>query len=240
MTQEGRSGSPSGPATLGPDGQPIWSGSAYGGLDVFHGVAPPAVAELAAGLPKQGHYIPAVGRDSGGRYWLAWYGAGSPTETGLYLLRFDPGTLQPIGAPQRAPGSASPFNNGLRLAIACWSTCRLVYKQADDRAVSWAWGEPKATIVATVPKANLGSFVAAYTPGGRLWVAWQDSASHTFGATLGNAAGAGGRRLRLGRPGGAPCCGGALTGVTLGNTLVLVDNWGVSPFSRFVDVVPAG
>ena len=107
--------------------------------------------------------------------------------------------------------------------------------------MTWAYGEARATIVATVPRSNLGTFVAAYTAGGRLWVAWYDAASHRFGATLGNAAGAGGKALNLAHPGGACCSSGAMAGATAGNDLVLVENWGISPgFARFVDVVPPG
>lgn len=237
VTQEGRAGSPSAPSVLAPDGQPIWSGTAYGGLFLFRGLAPPTVADLGAGLARRGHYSPALGRDKGGRYWLAWYGAGSPKETGLYILRFDPNTLQPIGPPQRAPGSASAFNNVVRLTFPCAQTCRLVYNQADNRPVSWAYGEPKATVLA--PKGNLATFAAAYTSGGRLWVAWFDANTNTFAATLGNAAGAGGKRVQLARPPGSRFARGYMSAVTVGNSLVLVENWNSAGgrFDRYVNVV---
>jgi hypothetical protein len=235
VSQDSRSGSPTGPTTLAPDGQPIWGTYASGGLNLFRGLPSPTIADLGVVTPKQTHYVPAVGHDSQGRYWLAWYAIAKPS--GLYMIQFNPTTLAPIGSPQLAPQSGSAFNNTLRLAFACAKSCRLVYMTTGDRAVSWAYGESKPTLVAQIKGGNFRSFVAAYAPSGRLWVAWLDSSSYRFGATLGNAAGAGGRRIDLGRP-TTNHVGGELNGTAFGNSLVLVENWGVSPgFTRYVNVV---
>jgi hypothetical protein len=190
-------------------------------------------------LGRQDRYAPAVGRDRLGRYWLVWYGQGGGP-SGLFVLQFDPGTLKPIGRPARAPGSGSAFNNNVRLTFACAATCRVMYLQTDDRIVSWAYGERKATLVATVKGGASHLLAAAYTPSGRLWVAWWDARRHALAAVLGGASGAGGKVVALGRPPRATDGFGYMAAATSGTSLVLVENWSVpGGYDRYVNVVPA-
>jgi hypothetical protein len=227
-----------GAAALAPDGTPIWA-SVTRGFWLWRG-SPEATSAGLPNLPAPA-YVPSVGRDAMGRYWLAWYVLGSTAQTkGLYLVQIDPQTLQPVSAPQRAPSSGTLDNLSSRLAVACAAACRIVYL-APGAVVSWAFGERIPTRVAAIPRGHRlrPDLAAAYTARGRLWVAWFDRTASRYSATLGNGAGAGGRIVSLGHPAGTvQSTPGALAGVDVGERLALVVTWsGRSAFTRHVKVV---
>ena len=239
------SGTIGGPAVLAPDGQPLWP-STVGGLSVWRGATGATSVELAQSLaPATDVYVPSLGRDAGGRYWLAWYGSSRSRPTGLFVVQIDPGTLQPIGAVARAPESESVDNNSLRLAFACAQACRLVYVPdaaagSEHRLVSWAPGERAPALVAKVRSGDISGYIAAaYTPRGRLWSVWYDRGANGLFATLGNASGGGGRVRSLGRPlsnqGRGP-----LAAIADGENLVAVVSWGDKGVTRYADVLAPG
>ena len=229
-----------GPGVLAPDGQPLWASAWHGGLYLARGATGTVIADLTPVAASLGVSAPAVGRDGQGRYWLAWRSLGpKPPLTGIYLLRIDPGTLQPVGSPQLAPSSGSVVNATVVLHLACGKTCRVVYLAAPDRLVSWAYGERRSTVVAALHRAAFGpGSAAAYTADGRLWAVWWNDTVLRFEAKLGDAAGAGGKPIPLARPPGTSLFAGALSALTAGNELVVVENWGAGgTFSRYVNVV---
>ena len=228
-----------GAAVLAPDGQPLWASFYTGALSVWHGATNPASADLSQ-LVNGTDYVPSVGRDSAGRYWLAWYVIGSKLTSGLWVVQLDPSSLQPIGPAQRAPDSGSIDNDSLRLAFPCARQCRLVYHQgnlASEPLVSWAPGERKATVVAGA--APRDPWIAAvYTTGGRMWVVWFNGATRRYEAKLGDAAGRGGTVAGIGQP-SSNGDGFAVSVAATSAGLVVVLNW-VHPnnvFSRYVNVV---
>jgi hypothetical protein len=238
-----------GPAVLAPDGQPIWPAN-YDGLRLWKGASGAVSSDLTATVVPGGAnaYNPAVGRDAAGRYWLAWFllSTSTPAKTGLYVARFDPATLKLVGAPQQVPRSASSANNLLMTPLACSATCRLAYAQTAGkglRVVTWAPGSaPRAISRISRPGEGMTQVAAAYTTKGRLWLAWWDTAAEHFVATLGNAAGTGGKAWAVGRPGSAASGPGALSAIASGNNLVLVANWVSADertASRYVNVVAA-
>ena len=230
-----------GPGVLGPDGQPIWPSAWHGGLYLARGATGTAISDLSGVANSAGVSRPGLARDPSGRYWLAWRSLGkTPAATGTYLVQINPATLQAIGAPQRAPASETGSNDPVVLPLACAATCRLVYHAAANRIVSWAYGEHSPTTIArgTSRFVSFGSVTAAYTSSGRLWTVWWNDGDFRFEATLGNAAGAGGRIIRLGRPPGLSWFAGALSALTIGNELVVANNWGSRDvFSRYVNVL---
>lgn len=179
-------------------------------------------------------YIPSIGRDGTGRYWLAWYALGKPN--GLRIVQIDPASLQPAGPVQIVPGSSSIDNNNSRLALACAQACRLVYHGPNRRILSWTPGEASPALVATA--INPTPWLAAiHLPGGRLWVAWYDRGPGAYRAVRGDAAGRGGKPVSLGRPAGIG--GYAIAAVAAGANVVLVANWNSrgTQFGRYVNVV---
>ncbi|MGE3234191.1 MAG: hypothetical protein AB7O78_10735 [Thermoleophilia bacterium] len=158
-------------------------------------------------------YNPALGQDSSGRLWVAWYSNASGN-VGIYLLQLDPATGGPAAgaAPVKVPQSESPANNGFHLALACAASCRIVYgaqtaPTANLRLASWAPGEGASpTNIGGNARLSLGlPLAAAYRGDGRLWVSWYDlgTTKGFYAAKLGNAKGAGGTVQNLGRPAGA-------------------------------------
>lgn len=224
---------------LAPDGSPIWPNALGSGLYLWRGATNPAMSDLRPAIPRGQHLTAAVGRDGLGRYWVAWYAAtSSAAERGLYMLQFDPNTLQPVGRPQRAPGSAL-FSLGPRVGFACARLCRLVYRQELSSAASWSFGERAATTVTGLPRGSvLDRVTAAYTKGGRLWVSWVDTRTGTFSAKLGDASGAGGRPVAIGRPAGTGSAAGHPGVAVVGDRLVVILNWGRrGGYTRYVNVV---
>ncbi len=115
------------------------------------------------------------------------------------------------------------------ILLQCAASCRLVYTQGAGaqkfRVVTWAPGEKRAALVATVSGSEQAADVAAaYTPKGRLWVAWWRSAGDRFEAARGDGAGRGGTVRVVGRP-GAKGTAGVAAAVSSGESLVLVANW---------------
>jgi hypothetical protein len=223
---------------LAPDGSPIWPNALGSALYLWRGATNPAMSDLRSTIPRGQHLAAAVGRDGLGRYWVAWYAAASAGDRGLYMLQFDPNTLQPVGGPQRAPGSAL-FSLGPRVGFACARLCRLVYRRELSSAASWSFGERAATTVTALPRGKvLDRVTAAYTKGGRLWVSWVDTRTGTFSAKLGDAAGAGGRPVAIGRPAGAGSAAGHPGVAAVGDRLVVITNWGRrGGYTRYVNVV---
>jgi hypothetical protein len=221
-----------GAAALAPDGTPLWA-SVTRGFWLWRGF-PEATSAGLSTLPGPA-YIPSIGRDATGRYWLAWYVLGRTAQTrGLYLVQIDPKTLQPASAPQRAPLSSALENLSSRIALACAAVCRVVYL-APANVVSWAWGERRPSRVFARRHTPRPELAAAYTARGRLWVVWFDRNDSRYGATLGNAAGAGGPVLSLGHPGGtAPMSPGAPAGLAAGERLALVVNWSGTSYVKIV------
>ena len=183
--------------------------------------------------PPTANGIPSLGRDTSGRYWIAWFAIGpvsQPALGGIYLMRFDPSTLAAVGARAKAPQSDTA--GGARLTLACAATCRVVYV-VGTKVLSWASGEAAPAVVANAP-GGIGPVAAAYA-GSRLWVAWFEERSGTYHAHLGDARGAGGTSVSLGRP--AEGQRGALEGIASGNDFVLVASWFGKSTARYVDVV---
>ena len=171
-------------------------------------------------------YHPAVGADTAGRVWVAWYSNASG-HIGIELQQVDPGTAAPTGTPELVPLSQSPTNNGFHLSLVCAGVCRVVYESqtsptAAYRISSWAPGDAAPTTVSTSSGITLGTpLTAAATGDGRLWVAWYEGSAGRYVAELGDARGAGGAPIALGRPGGAVATGDLESAVAGGN-LVLV------------------
>jgi hypothetical protein len=234
LATDGEGSQVGGASLLAPDGQPVWPSAQTGQLSVWRSGSQIDLSGLVAGTAS----IPSLGRDAAGRYWLAWYTESQ--QSGIEAVQLDPATLQPIGRPATAPASAAPQNDNGRLALACAATCRIVYEQPHGRTVrivSWA---PGAAGVRTIASGNLSPFVTAtYAPSGRLWVVWYDNRSLRYAAKLGDASGAGGKAVSLGRP--QPGTGYALASVAIGSDLVVVSNWSATndEFSRSVTVTPS-
>jgi hypothetical protein len=222
-------------AIAGPDNQtPLYVFDYGGGLTVFAGATGQSSSPgTSVGATQLGGAVeatgPRLGRDSAGRYWLTWYNSREPT--GIYLLQLDPATGQPIGSAGLAPQSKTGANFGDgRFAIACNSTCRVVYHEGDasgnatPRLLTWAFGEPSATVV-TGPSDTGGAIAAAARSDGRVWVAWYDLKATAFKAVLGDGKGAGGGAQNIGRP--APK-GDAEKNAAIAapdGSLVLATNW---------------
>jgi hypothetical protein len=201
------------------DGTPLVADDGAGALRIVRGAA----ADIdAPGSPVQAQlggnsYNPALAQDAAGGIWVAWYSNAGPAGAGIYLQGVDPATGAPLGSPQAAPLSASPSNNATqRVALVGNTTgagARVVYAAqstptAPLRLVSWSPGEAPTT-VARPAELSLNTYVAAARHAdGRLWVAWYDNGTTTpsggttagYAATLGNAKGAGGTVVPLGRP----------------------------------------
>jgi hypothetical protein len=215
------------------DGGLIVASMTNGAMEVFRDTAPAGGTELQGPLlGGPAGYHPALGQDTAGRVWLAWYSNASGN-VGIFMIPIDPATgAPPAGArPVKAPQSESPANNGFRLALACAATCRIVYgaqsaPTAPLRLASWAPGEGAPTNVGGARNLSLGlPLTAAYRADGRLWVAWHDlgTTRSFYAAKLGNAKGAGGTVQNLGRPAGAAFVDDrGLGSVAVGTDLVLV------------------
>jgi hypothetical protein len=224
-----------GQGVLARDGAPLWPGSVAGDLEVWRGVTGPASNVLSSSFsPPLANGIPSIGRDNAGRYWIAWAASGplnQPALSGFYLMQFDPTTLQAIGQRAHAPNTETAGTG--RLTMACAATCRLVYG-VGTKVYSWAPGEAAATVVASAT-GGVGTTVAAAYADSRLWVAWEEEKDGDYHARLGDARGAGGQAVALGRP--ANGVKGGLAGITVGNDLVLVLSWYDKNWARYVDVV---
>jgi hypothetical protein len=240
-----------GAGVLAPDGAPLWPGSYGGNLSLWRGATAAVGAKLQAiaGPPGSRASVPALARDARGRYWLAWYSIAPgfrARAAGIYIVQVDPVRLVPLGAPQRAPGSAASENALDALDLVCRVTCRVVYFQQPGgrgsarRIASWSPGEAKATLVVDAGKHSLLQLTAAYAPSGRLWVAWWDLDSRMYWAALGDGRGARSVRFSIGRPAGKVLLAGGLGSVTAGENLVLAGNWQSSSktFARYVNVIP--
>jgi hypothetical protein len=184
---------------------------------------------------------PTFGRDTSGRYWLAWYNSIAPL--GLAVVQIDPATGSAIGMPSVQPAAAwMPF------ALACGATCRLVYHGLEPdgsnlaRIRTWWPGDPAATTINAAGERVGNGVGAAYTHDGKLWVVWYDDHVPTYHAVLGDARGAGGTVQTLGIPAkGNTDLAGLMGGVALANdSLVVVANWNANGSPQFwSDVVPA-
>ena len=229
-----------GAATLAPDGAPLWTSDRGGTLWLWRGATGSTGSDLS-GISGGQVVSASIGRDRSGRYWLGWdtQFSSDARHVGLYLVQVDPATLQPVGPPQQAPASGGRGYD--RLALACAAACRLVYLQPHSlggaRIVSWAAGERSPTAVADFgPGHGLGEPAAAFTPGGRLWIAWWDNTGRSdygFRAVRGDARGAKGKPFTLGRPSGST--NSALSVGTGGESLVVVTTAGAS--RPYVNVV---
>lgn len=215
-----------------PGGGVIAANMENGVLHVSRDVSPTDGFDLQTGqLGGCCSYNPAIGIDGTGRVWVAWY-SNATGHVGIYLQQLDPATAAPIGAPQLLYQSASVANNTSHLALACGAaTCRIAYlAQATVagplRLVTYAPGESAPTTIATGLSVVVnGNLAAAFRADGRFWVAWYDpgvtSAQTGYYATLGNAKGAGGGKITLGRPAGF-VDDGDMEAAALGDNLVLV------------------
>ena len=232
-------------AILLADGTPMFAMGHAGGALVLRGVnAEQNGVDFQGALGGCCGYTPRLGLDGMGRLWLVWYSNASGN-TGLYEQQVNPATGGPIGSPQKAPGSESPFNNTFRIAFACAVACRVVYGTgagAGQRLVSWAPGEGATTAVAAVPPAQGAGRVvtASYRSDGRLWVAWFDGTDYRF--TLGDARGAGGTALSAGHPPGTGGSGSfALNSMAVPDGLLLATNWVrgavANPYAVWANVV---
>lgn len=214
-----------------PDGGVVVANDENGVLHTFRDSVAVDRTDLQAQLGGCCSYHPALGRDGTGRVWVAWY-SNATGHVGIFVQQLDPATGAPAGPFALVPQSASVANNDNHLALACGAaTCRIAYATqvnptAPLRVSSWAPGESAPTIVAVPGSLGLdGSFGAAIRPDGRMWTTWYDqgatSAGAGFYATLGNARGAGGERVKIGRPAGFVQSGDVEAAI-LGENLVVV------------------
>ncbi|HZQ66266.1 MAG TPA: VWD domain-containing protein [Gaiellaceae bacterium] len=228
------------PAILGPDGSPIWASAGSLQLYLSSGATAAVSKSLQNSVPGGGiPFNPSVGRNRAGRYWLAWSQRGGTAPPGLYMLPFDPASLNATGPPQHAPGSTETGSG--RLSLACAASCRLVYFSGLDQIASWTYGEKSASAVAAIPKVALGAaLTASYTKSGRLWATWWNYTAHRFETKLGDSTGHGGQTIPIGHPAGKSTVPGPLVGAIAGSDLALVSNWGtgLTHYYRYVNVIP--
>jgi len=170
---------------------------------------------------------PSLGRDAGGRVWLAWYAFTQSAADGLYMAQLDPQTGTELGSPQRAPNSESVGG-----VMVCGASCRLVYANVGPQGYqisSWAPGGP-AAIVRAGPNGNApfapSALAAAYTADGQLWVAWADSEARKIYAKLGDAQGRGGQTIEVAQRPPGFATPGPSSATTVGNRLVITTDWG--------------
>jgi hypothetical protein len=231
-----------------PDGQTPMFVNNYGGSAVVFrggtGLVAGTGADLSTSFGAAGGleatYL-TFGRDGMGRYWLAWYNSTKPV--GLAVAQVDPATGAAIGAPAVQPAAA-----WLPFAIACGTSCRLVYHglEADGsnqgHIRTWWPGDAAPTTVSGAA-GRIGTGIgASYTTGGKLWVAWYDDQVPTYHAVLGDALGAGGTVQDLGvPPHGDSYVAGLLSAITIHDgSLAVVANWASGGVSEaWADVVPA-
>ena len=245
------SGSSSGPTTGVLSGTtPLVAGYATQGIEIFNAATAHAPGASDQNLqPQLGGccgYSPRMALDSAGHLWIAWY-SNATGATGMYLQQLDPVTGAPMGAPALAPNSESSNNNSFGANLACAATCRLVYGNSPaagpaNTIVSWWPGQAPVTIANLAGTGqSAGRVIAtAYRSDGRLWIAWYDG--KTYRATLGDATGAGGEVQDAGAPTGPAGGAYALSGVAVGDNLLLAANyaWQPSaqlPFAVFVNTV---
>lgn len=214
-----------------PDGGTVVANAENGVLHTFRDAVPVDGTDLQAPLGGCCSYHPAIGRDGTGRVWVAWY-SNAAGHVGIFVQQLDPASGAPLGPFALVPQSQSVANNTSHLALACSAaTCRIVYAAqptATDplRVASWAPGESGPTTVAIAGSLGLnGSMGAAFRPNGTLWSVWYDNGATSgaagFYATLGNARGAGGERVKIGRPAGF-VASGDIEAAVLGENLVVV------------------
>ena len=213
---------------------PLVAGYATQGIEIFNAAVAHAPGASDYNLqPQIGGccgYSPKLALDSAGHLWIAWY-SNATGATGMYVQQLDPATGAPIGAPAHAPNSESSNNNSFGAALACAATCRLVYGDSPaagpaDTIVSWWPGQARRRRSPTsrAPGRAPGACsTAAYRADGRLWVAWFDG--KTYRATLGDATGAGGEAQDAGVPKGTAGGAYALTGMAVGDNLLLAANY---------------
>jgi hypothetical protein len=245
------SGSSGDPWSAVPVGAVPWiAASGTVGILLFNGAVAHAAGAYDQDLQDQlggcCGYQPKLALDAAGNLWIAWY-SNATGHTGMYVQQLDPATAAPIGAPALAPNSDSVSNNSFGSALACAASCRLVYGNSTaggttDTIVSWWPGQASATIANLAASGQSAGRVltAAYRADGRLWVAWWNG--KTYQATLGDATGAGGQAQDAGVPKGSPYGAYALTGMAVGDNLLLAANydWNQSatlPFAVFVNTV---
>jgi hypothetical protein len=118
------------------------------------------------------------------------------------MLQIDPATGGPAAgaAPVRAPSSASLYVD--EFAMACTTTCRVFYLQADPpdgsiaRLESWAPGEAAPTVAVGGDRPPIPQS-ATVNPDGRIWLVWRVSGQDKVYVKLGNHEGAGGTPVSL-------------------------------------------
>jgi hypothetical protein len=216
-------------ATLAADGStPLWASDRTGLLQVFAGKTSNDLSADSPGTPSS----PVLGRDAGGRLWLAWSTLSqTPGAAGMYIMQLDPQTGAAAGPEMRAPNSDQGTQQGLRPAMACAQVCRLLYAtnlSTPNLILSWAPGEAAPTTALSgliAGKQQLISAVAAaYTADGRLWISWaDDSGKHRY-AKLGDALGVGGNVIQLQDVSGFDQPGETVA-TTVGSLLVLATHW---------------
>jgi hypothetical protein len=207
---------------------PLWTADPAYDLLVYGGATEHDLSAAGSGSEN----FPAIGRDASGRLWLAWYVfSETPNVSGLYMLQVDSQTYAPVGAAAHVPDSDGGAEFGVRLALACASTCRLVYEAQDgtDRIVTWAPGEgaPAQAVGRMIGKRTLdapGAIQAGYSSKGRLWIVWENTEDNLQYAELGDARGAGAAPIQLRAIHGytEP---GATAVTAIGSRLAVATNW---------------
>jgi hypothetical protein len=222
-------------AIAGPDNQtPIYVFNYGGGLVIQVGASgrSSATGVNLADSQLDGNVLatgPRLGHDAAGRYWLAWAN-GATDHVGVYLLQIDPATGQPIGSAALAPSSNTPFNGEGRIALACGSTCRALYHEADAQGNTipklgvWGAGDSGVTTVSGPVQPNAFITEAAESNGG-LWIVWHEDGTAAYHAELASASGGGGTNRTLGQPtsNGLPVQNVAMAAPN--GDLVFVTNW---------------
>ena len=222
-------------AISGPDNQtPIYVFNYGGGLVIQVGASGRsgatgvdiAASQLDGKVQASG---PRLGHDAAGRYWLTWSN-GATDHVGVYLLQIDPVTGQPIGNAALAPSSSTPFNGEGRIALACGSTCRVLFHEADAQGNTvpklGVWGVGDAAVTTVSGPVQPNAFItAAQAPSGGMWIAWHEDGTPAYHVELASAAGAGGTDKTIGQPtsNGLPVQNAAMADP--GGDLVFVTNW---------------
>ena len=207
---------------------PLWADGQYYSLLVFSGTIEHDLTASSPGTP----HTPTLARDASGRLWMAWYVfSEQPTVSGLYMMQLDPQTGLSIGPAMHVPESDAGPDIARSISLACAQTCRVLYANTGvvpEQILSWAPGEAAPTTVLSGLIENreqaLDLVSAAYTPDGRLWVAWTNESPPTEYAKLGDARGAGGTLVQLPAPAGFSDPQNTVA-VTAADRLALVSAW---------------
>jgi hypothetical protein len=177
-------------ATVAADGTPLFAWTPGGGGYVHRGLDP-ATPDHEFDVPGEGccNYDPEMVTDkASGEVWVAWYSNQSGAE-GVWVQEVDPATGQPLGAPERMPGSFTIYNGSeersqeiqrtpfvARAGGGVFTAYSSGYPTT-HRILLWRPGSSDPVVVARNGSRELSNPAVAADPEGRLWVAWSQTAA---------------------------------------------------------------